>query len=216
MKTTEIIDFVLDLIFPRSEEELRLENMSLDAYSQLPRSTAPLPKNTYAIFSYSDPDVQKLVWLIKYKRNKKIMHLVASALYDEILGILDDRLLENPSSSYILVPIPLSKEREKERGFNQCVDLVKHVQQLFQTQSFIYIPNLLIKQRDTKPQTHLPRKERLKNVKGVFKITKPELLNNTCVIIIDDVITTGATLKEARKTLLASRARNVYCVAVAH
>jgi len=116
----------------------------------------------------------------------------------------------------LLLPIPLSKKRFRERGFNQCELLISLFPQ--EAKNFFEIrTDILYKIKETKSQTSMrKRKDREENIIGAFAISKPELLKRRAVIIIDDVATTGATLSEARKTLLKNGARQVTAYTLAH
>ena len=73
-----------------------------------------------------------------------------------------------------------------------------------------------MKNRETKRQTTLKRSERLSNVKNSFGVLDAKNISGKNIIIIDDVVTTGATLREAKKVLIHAGARKVLCVAIAH
>lgn len=76
--------------------------------------------------------------------------------------------------------------------------------------------NNLIKIHETKKQAFLSRAERLVSQKGAYTVRNPERFRGKTVFLFDDVVTTGATLKEARKELLKAGAKRVVCVALAH
>ncbi|MCS7266094.1 MAG: phosphoribosyltransferase family protein, partial [Armatimonadetes bacterium] len=67
----------------------------------------------------------------------------------------------------------------------------------------------------TKPQALLGEKERWENVKGAFEVTKKQIVKGSVVVIIDDVMTTGATLNECAKVLKSAGAKEVYCLTFA-
>jgi len=106
-----------------------------------------------------------------------------------------------------IVPIPLHKKRIKERGYNQSILLARAIG------DYTGLPvemDCLIRIRWTMPQVELNEKEREKNVKGAFDVKDPERLLGKKVLIVDDVITTGATINEATKTLNASGIEGVF------
>lgn len=100
----------------------------------------------------------------------------------------------------LLVPIPIYKDRENWRGFNQAKEIGKI---LADALGWELTPDLLTKMVRTQPQTELARKERLKNLRGVFSLNPhyPLPINHQSLILFDDVWTTGSTLKEATKSL---------------
>ena len=97
----------------------------------------------------------------------------------------------------ILKYIPIGKESLKMRGFNQCEYLAKELG----LRNNFTILNTLKRVKDSKIQKTLKREERLKNIKGVFEIINKEEVKGKKFIILDDVITTGATLHEAERVL---------------
>jgi ComF family protein len=98
-----------------------------------------------------------------------------------------------------IVPVPLSSERERERGYNPAALLAQEISLAAQ----IPLRPLLQKVRSTQPQMTLSREERLKNPKGAYQLMKnaPALAK---VVLVDDVFTTGATLEECAKVLKKS------------
>jgi ComF family protein len=95
-----------------------------------------------------------------------------------------------------LVPVPLSPERERERGYNPAFLLANEISR----KVGILLAEFLIKTRSTRPQMSLTREERLKNAKGVYQ-SKVNTTPLAKVVLIDDVFTTGATLEECAKVL---------------
>jgi competence protein ComFC len=147
--------------------------------------------------------VKELVWQIKYKKNKKAVGLAADALF---------AYLKEPA---LLIPIPISKKRRKERGYNQCELLIDGIMKLDVNKKLERDYGLLIRSKHIEKQTHKDRNERLKNTKNIFEVTKKENLNQN-IIIIDDVSTTGSTLKEAYDVILSAGYLNVRALTVAH
>jgi ComF family protein len=132
-------------------------------------------------------------------------------------------LMENFTNA-ILIPIPLSPERYRERGFNQaeliCRELIK-INHLRHGVDMQLQKNILIKPKETEHQARIKdRQERLKNISGSFAIkSNPQnlaLTKNGNIILIDDITTTGATLNEARKTLKQAGARKIIAFTIAH
>ena len=118
-----------------------------------------------------------------------------------------------PAGDLVLVSIPLSREREAERGFNQAQVLAKKLAEVFE------IPLLVLalkKIKDVLPQMKLKRSERLANIKGVFGLGKESgKVKNKTVLLVDDVMTTGATLNEAARVLKKAGARRVWGLVLA-
>ena len=117
----------------------------------------------------------------------------------------------------LLVPIPLSGSRLRERGFNQALLLCESLVALDNNQNFKLEKNVLIKPKETEHQAKIEdRQKRLKNIIGSFAVKNPELIQKKNIILIDDITTTGATLHEAKKILRAAGARKVIAFTIAH
>lgn len=129
---------------------------------------------------------------------------------DEVAGLIQKNYHGNFKFDY-LVPVPLSKKRERIRGFNQAEKLAKALQ-------FKPAVNLLVRTKDTKPQFDLSFDDRKKNVKDVFALN-PNLLtrslSNLSFCLVDDVATTGSTLFECAKLIKKSGAEKVYAITIA-
>ncbi len=109
----------------------------------------------------------------------------------------------------IIVPLPLSMQRERQRGHNQSKLLAEEISGCCS----INLDSTSFKKiKDTAPQFELARKERLLNVKGAFNCAP---LTGSNVLLIDDIYTTGATVSEASKALKASGAKSVYVLTLA-
>lgn len=109
-----------------------------------------------------------------------------------------------PQRPDLIVPMPLSAQRLRERGFNQALELARAVAPVVNAG---VDAGLCVKTRETPPQTRLPWKERRKNVRGAFVVLGD--LSGCHVVVIDDVLTTGATLSELARNLKRAGAASV-------
>lgn len=117
---------------------------------------------------------------------------------------------DNKNSELLLVPLPLSKKRENYRGFNQAELIARS----FNNDYGYLISSDLKKIKNTKAQSSLNESERSKNIKDCF-VWEGEDLKNKIIILLDDVVTTGATLNEAASVLKEAGAEKVYGLVVA-
>lgn len=108
----------------------------------------------------------------------------------------------------ILVPVPLHWTRLFKRRYNQAALLAKNLQN--QTQNEVILDGL-IRTKATQSQGHLSPQDRVKNVKKVFKVNEKRLskIQNQDIILVDDVLTSGATVEECTRTLLEAGAKSV-------
>ncbi len=203
---------VLDILFPLDSLERDVELLTEEILAKH-LSIRVLENDITALFHYHDPLVRKTVWFLKYRGDNNVARLFGNILYEYLIEELSDREIFEDFTHPIFVPIPLSIAREKERGFNQAVLVIQR-----STDDFSDIGELnqkaLFKVRDTEPQTSLHRNERLSNLKGAFNADSRAVFGRN-IILLDDVATTGSTMREARTTLLSAGARSVHCIVLA-
>jgi ComF family protein len=111
-----------------------------------------------------------------------------------------------------ITSIPLHHHKERRRGFNQSHLIAKELARHFQVP---YEKNLLERRINTKAQASLRKKERLRNMRAVFKVNPVFEIKNLRILIIDDVATTLSTLNEAAKALKRKRVKRVWGLTVA-
>ena len=211
-------DLFIDFLFPKSEKTLELETLSASALLEtLPPAETLKDKYTLALFDYHHPLVKEIIWELKYSGNTRIADKLGEILYDVICHELAELNLFEKWGRPILVPIPVSDKRRFERGWNQSELLAEKVVAYDTEKIFKYLPRQLAKLRHTESQTKTAsRNERLENLKNSMKVLNPLSVVDRCVIVLDDVTTTGATFAEARRALHAAGAKKILCVAVAH
>ncbi len=137
--------------------------------------------------------VQALIHQLKYKGNTTVGEWMGTVMGRSLLQ--SGRF----SNTDYLVPLPLYADKEFKRGFNQAEVICRGMAQVMQ------IPLLskhVIRQRPTETQTKKHRAERWENVEGSFAVKNPALLHGKNILLVDDVITTGATLEACTQCLL--------------
>ncbi|MFA6585807.1 MAG: phosphoribosyltransferase family protein [Candidatus Paceibacterota bacterium] len=174
----------------------------------------------FPLFDYRHIPIKKSIWLLKYKGKKKLAGIFAEIIYEKIIEELSELSVMKNFREPILIPIPLSPKRHRERGYNQaeliCKELMK-VNDLRHGVNMQLEKNILIKIKETEHQANIKeRKDRLKNLSGSFAVKNGETIKGRNIILIDDVLTTGATLSEAKKTLKQYGAKKVIAFTVAH
>jgi len=220
-----MLNFILDLLFPpvclvcrkRISQPNSPEKISQNFFSflcpscsQKIRINTGLDKQTglAAAVSYNEEIPRQLIALLKYKKIK-----TAAIPLGEILI---QYLIENCKlkiENYYIVPVPLHRSREKQRGFNQSYLIA---QQLSKNIGWPILKNVLIRIKNTPSQVELQEKKKRKlNVRGCFAVAKPELLAGKNILVLDDVATTGATITEAMKVVRKAGAPKVIGLVVA-
>ena len=112
-----------------------------------------------------------------------------------------------------VVPVPLYNKRLRQREFNQSALLAKNMAR------YLGVPLMLgclVKARDTLPQVGLNSKQRRKNIRKAFEIRDRRLIKGRRILLVDDVITTGATIRECSGELKKAGADDIYAIALAH
>jgi ComF family protein len=179
---------------------------------------------THAVFTYDYP-IDSLMAAYKYGDQLNLSHTFGKLLHEKISKnhalnglspLFDSKPLilngfERAKSIDLIIPMPMHPTRLKLRGFNQAIEIAR-VFKVFKAQD-----NIAIRQKLTPPQASLPLKDRVKNIKGVFKVDGNKLiqLQGKRIAIIDDVMTSGASLNELTKTLKNAGAVHVECWVVA-
>ncbi|MEJ2040507.1 MAG: ComF family protein [Desulfosarcinaceae bacterium] len=122
----------------------------------------------------------------------------------------------DPGSIDLLLPVPLHRKRLHGRGFNQAVQLLRRWPALAREEGVALgmdrvKPKLLVRRRNTPPQTGLDSRQRIDNVKGAFMVESTSEVRKRSILIVDDVFTTGATVDACARTLIKAGASRV-CV----
>ena len=162
--------------------------------------TPPAFNNSVAALVYTFP-VDALIQSLKYHRNLAVTEILAQALIHAI---------PTENKPDLLLPVPLTQERQRERGFNQAHEIAKILARRFDMPE---IAKACSRVRNAPSQTSLPWNQREKNIRGAFVCDGN--FRGKRVAVVDDVMTTGATLNELAKTLLKQGADEVVAWVVA-
>ncbi|HYD57739.1 MAG TPA: ComF family protein [Burkholderiales bacterium] len=146
---------------------------------------------TVAALAYGFP-ADALVHALKFRGELALAPLLGALLARAVADA-------NQPAVHWIVPVPLSAERLKSRGFNQSIEISRGLARVDS--------HLVQRARDTAPQFDLPWAERQRNVRGAFSVAR--LVEGLSIAVVDDVMTTGATLDELARTLKAAGARRV-------
>lgn len=152
-------------------------------------SHPPAYDATHAVWRYGYP-LDALIHLLKFGRGP-VLRRFASADF-----LATGMLSHAPPHGTLILPVPLSHQRLRERGFNQALELARR---LARRLNLPLDDTHLIRARDTPPQTLLPWRARKNNVRHAFSCTAD--FSGQSVIVVDDVMTTGATLDAIARTL---------------
>jgi len=149
---------------------------------------------------------RELIHQFKYRRSEVVA--------DTLAGMMLPRLADEPALKKVtlIVPVPLSFVRYMERGFNQSELLARRVGQHLGVKVSAWN---LKRVRNTASQAHLPANDRLTNVADAFAVRRRSEVAGQIVLLVDDVMTTGATASECAKALKAAGAKDVHVLVMA-
>lgn len=158
----------------------------------------PLSKATGQFYFTKESLMQHLMHQFKYKTNRELGLQLGRVMGEQLLksGRFDD--------IDALIPLPLFPVKEKRRGYNQATILCKGMAEVLNIE---VLDHVVIRPQHTETQTKKGRIERWKNMEGKFILSIPEAIHNKHILLVDDVVTTGATLEACGNELL--KASNV-------
>ncbi|MEK7177030.1 MAG: hypothetical protein AAB719_01940 [Patescibacteria group bacterium] len=215
---SRIRDLAVSFLFPKNKKILALEALSAkELRNTLPKAEQVKNKNTFALFDYAHPLVKEMIWELKYGGNRQIALKFGEILFEHIEHELLEKAVFEKGSRPLLVPVPVSDKRRFERGWNQSELLAEEIIKFDRKKFLKYLPRQLVKTHHTESQTQTSsRTERLKNITHSMKVLNPSSVAGECLILIDDVTTTGSTFAEAERTLRSAGAKEIFCLALAH
>lgn len=202
---------LLDLIFPPRTDEEIVRDLSVDTFLSLlnPQLVDYTHTGTIALYPFSNARVRATLHEAKYHGNEHAFTLLSSAL-TEYLRDADEITQRNATP--VLVPVPLGTARHKARGYNQVEEVL---QRTARELGLALATDVLIRTRETSTQVGLPRSERERNMRGAFRAAH-SLDPAHLYLVVDDVITTGATLQAAIDALTAAGATQILPITLAH
>ncbi len=151
----------------------------------------PVYQSVFSPLIY-DGFLREIIIEAKFKGKFQYYTMLMNKVYD----IFQKNFTELGSSAKAIIPIPLSKQRLRERGYNQSMLIARFLSKKL---NIPILSDSLIKVRHTIPQSMLGEKDRIKNIKGAFLLKKS--LKTDKIILVDDIITSGATINEASLAL---------------
>ena len=161
-------------------------------------------KHAY-IFEYEGTIREKL---INYKFNEQ------SYLHETFANIIikNKKICRFIKNYDIIIPVPIHKKRYKERGYNQT-ELIAY--RIAKKLGISINTDILLKEKNNKPQSELTKKERAQNIQNVYRTQNEQKINNKAILIIDDIYTTGNTLNECSKMIKQAGAKEIAVLTIA-
>lgn len=206
------ITALLNLILPRHRRAARAVALRDEEVASLVHPIH-LPKEPWihALLPYRDERVRSLMQAVKYYGERSVTEKVAPYAADYVLELILEKERLAGWSRVVIVPIPSSPKRYRERGYNQAALFARSI--AAHVPDATYDESLLSRSEQTS-QVHVPRSKRKQNMIGVFQSTPRA--QGRYILLIDDVVESGATLLDARRALLDEGARGVIALAISH
>lgn len=160
-----------------------------------------------ALGYYHDPILRDALHRYKYEYAEEL-----AAPLTNHFGRMAEKFHATLPAKAIIVPIPLSTSKLRERGFNQTIPLAATVAN---TLALSIVPTAIERTRNTPPQAQLSNAERANNLNGAFRVNHPNIIHNRTILLIDDVLSTGATMEAAARVLKAAGANAIFGLVLA-
>lgn len=176
--------------------------------------------STYTALSYRDESVRALIRANKFHHSRHAGSVLGAVLGEMLLAIEDERaLVVERDRATLLVPMPASAKRRRERGGNQ-VEWIVNALPAEVKDAFEYAPRALLR-KDRPSQTAVPKHKRRENIRGAFFVPqngrrRTSTILGATVILVDDVIESGTTMKDAMHALREAGAKKIIGIALAH
>lgn len=198
-----IFYLLLDIIFPA--------RFTAEDLGVTPKANTTIHERMYAVFSYKNEGVKQMIKHLKRIPNKELCDMCARYMYDEIKDHIPK------GSSWTILPIPITRKGFRKRGFNQSELLARSLVNL--NSNFNLETHFLKRVKATKKQALIKnRDERLKNQVGSLRVENENYIAEKNILIVDDVITTGATCDEAMRAInsFETKPSHLLCIALSH
>ncbi len=178
--------------------ELKLKKIGKEEIQPINKEEFYFEEHIY-LFKY-EGIIRQLI--IDYKFNEK------SYLYKTFVNFLlkNEKIFEKIKTYDTIIPVPISKQRKRQRGYNQSAIISKEISKHAKLQ---YNDKILIKSKNIIEQSKLNKQERIKNIQGVYDLKNREIIKNKKILLIDDIYTTGSTVKECSKVLRQAEPRKI-------
>ena len=177
------------------------------------RTEPPPFARALAYGSYSD-GLRELIQLLKYQGVRPAAGVLGRMLGEALLELSEDFGDVAP----IAIPVPLHAAKLRQRGFNQSELIARAALKDFRmrgTERLMLEPSLLQRARETQSQTGLSAEQRRANVRGAFRVAERSAIAGRDILLIDDVFTTGTTLRECARVLQRAGAARILVATVA-
>lgn len=205
---------ILDALLPPKEDAKRASQITETELVTLFHPRLAREAWIMSLFPYSNPLVRALIRGVKFYGVTTPLPYVGRIVGEYLLEYIFEKKSFSGWDMPLIIPIPSSEKRLRERGYNQAERFASALMPTL-TESAQFAPNALARE-DRESQTRIARSAREKNATGSFYIPEGVNISGKHIILIDDVVESGGTMKDARRALLSANAADVFGVAIAH
>lgn len=221
--TNNIFDFILPRFCCSCKTKLTSHQDTLcrDCLSKIQRSTPGRLKREFDRKFAGKNIISEFYSPFVFEKDKELQHAIHLLKYDKkfpvgiFLGKVLAREIKKHSSNWqfdLVIPIPLHQLKKAERGYNQSFYIAKGISKELN----VKVSDRVVKRvKYTESQTTMNLNEREENISGAFRLKKNDDVSGKIILLIDDVITTGATISECGKILLEAGANKIYAASIA-
>lgn len=214
----EIAQAILELFFPNLclacflKRPLRNNLFCLSCKLDLPYTDqVDIPENELEYRIFGRFKIERAAALFRFRKGGKVLDVIHQLKYSnrpqigyELGKEFGRKVLESNNFTHpdLIIPIPLHFKKKHKRGYNQSTEFGRGISEVLNIPLY---EEVLVKFSTTESQTTMNRLERLENVMNSFKINNEEKIKGKHVLLVDDIITTGATIEAAAQKLLKSK-----------
>lgn len=205
---------ILDSLLPRHPDAaFALTISEEDLASRMRPTTLPGASWIHIVWPYHDARVRAIIKAIKFYGEVTLAERIGVLASDYLIELLEEQHSFKGWQNVIITSVPSSPKRERTRGYNQAELIARAIAS--NCSDATYDPTLLTRE-DRPSQIHVMRSRRKANITGAFRAGDVSKIKDRFIILIDDVVESGATLTDARRALLEAGARDVIALAMAH
>lgn len=219
----QLFDFFLPRFCNSCRNKLSTKELFLCEYciSTIKRADSELLNHEFNRKFYKDKIISGFTSLYIFQKDQALQNLVHNLKYNGsfrvgiFLGKLIGKEFQNTINKWnanLILPVPLHHLKKAERGYNQSYYICKGIQKYSNAKVYT---SIIQRKRYTESQTTMDLRERKNNIENAFQISKSAMVKSKRIIVVDDVITTGATITECGKLLLDEGADMVFALSLA-
>jgi ComF family protein len=226
-ETKLFINSVLDLILPRFCCACRIklssdeDTMCISCLSKIQKTSKERLKREFDRKFLNKNIISDFFSPFVFEKDKELQHAIHSLKYENKfpIGIFLGKTLANKIKTDrsdwnidLIIPIPLHQLKKAERGYNQSFYIARGIGKIL---NITFSHRIVKRIKYTESQTTMTLNERAENISGAFRIRNKNSVKGKNILLVDDVITTGATISECGKILLEAGANKIYAASVA-